>query len=120
MHARLLLHKQDALIELEQRLNDLDNNDTNAFSLNSRRSDDNTVRLALLDELEIKLKDYGKVTHIEGLPSDPMSRRLLATSLLSTSRTTFTRTTRYQERNPLAGGQQAFGSRRIDISQQLG
>ena len=63
LHARILLHKQDALTELEQRLTDLDTNDANQFFLNSRRSDRNTARISLLDEIDTKLKEYGKVAH---------------------------------------------------------
>lgn len=102
LHARVLLHKQDALVELEQKLNDLDLTDTNAFLLTSRRSDDNAARLALLDELDIKLKEYGKVINIVSRPSDPLHDRLNTTSLLSASRAISTRRTRYQECNPLA------------------
>ena len=61
LHARLLLHKQDVLIGLEQELNNLDDNDTNAFSLNSRRTDQNTARHNVLTELEPKLIEYGRL-----------------------------------------------------------
>ena len=47
-------------MELEQRLAELDNDDLNAFSLNSRRLDENGERQTLLAELEPKIKEYGK------------------------------------------------------------
>ena len=56
---RVLLHKQDIIGELEQRLNALDSEETNAFFLNSRREDQNAERLSLLAELESKLLEYG-------------------------------------------------------------
>lgn len=55
----MLLHKQDVVTELEQRLNAVDNEEANAFFLNSRRNDQNTERLSILAELESKLLDYG-------------------------------------------------------------
>ena len=70
LHARILLHKQDVLVELEQRLNNLDNDETNAFFLSSRRSDENAERLTLLDELEIKLKEYSECINGEYQDSD--------------------------------------------------
>lgn len=59
LHARVLLHKQDAISQLEQRLNGLDNEETNAFFLNSGRGDQNAARLALLAEIESTLLEYG-------------------------------------------------------------
>lgn len=56
---RVLLHKQDVISELEQRLNALDNEETNAFFLSSRRKDQNTGRLSVLADLESKLLEYG-------------------------------------------------------------
>lgn len=61
LHARILLHKQDAIVYLEQELNELDNNDTNAFFLNSRRADQNEARHNVLAKLEPKLIEYGKI-----------------------------------------------------------
>ena len=60
IHVRLLLHKQDDISMLEKKLDELDNNDTNAFFLNSRRADQNAERHAVLTELESKIKEYGK------------------------------------------------------------
>ncbi|KAL9063345.1 MAG: hypothetical protein Q9161_009519 [Pseudevernia consocians] len=96
---------QDVLIELEQQLTDLDNNEINAFFLNSRRSDENTARLALLSEIEVKLKEYGRVTDVDIQPADLGHLRYNAASLSSANRTTSTRTTRYRKRRPLAGRQ---------------
>ncbi len=61
LHSRIFLHKQDAIICLEQELNELDNNETNAFFLNSRRADQNTARHDVLARLEPKLTEYGKI-----------------------------------------------------------
>ena len=61
LHARLLLLKQDAIVELEQELNELDNNDSNAFFVKSRRGDQNSARHAVLAKLEPKLTEYGKI-----------------------------------------------------------
>lgn len=59
LHARVLLHKQDIICELEQRLNRLDNEEANSFFLNSRRNDQNAERRSLLADIESKLLDYG-------------------------------------------------------------
>ena len=59
LHARVLLHKQDVITELEQRLNSFDDEETNAFFLNSRREDKNAERLLILTNLESKLQEYG-------------------------------------------------------------
>lgn len=83
LHTRILLHKQDALTELEQRLTDLDTNDANQFFLHSRRSDRNAARLSLLDEIDVKLKDYGKVAHSRSEQFNPRHRRWYAASLSS-------------------------------------
>ncbi|KAI4204083.1 MAG: hypothetical protein LQ350_001476 [Teloschistes chrysophthalmus] len=59
LHARILLYKQDELVELEQKLNDIDAAEQTAFHLNSRRDDQNLARKALLTEIEARLHVYG-------------------------------------------------------------
>jgi len=59
LHARILLHKQDELIAMEQRLQDLDAEEKTPYNLNSRREDKNLARKALLAEVEAKLPAYG-------------------------------------------------------------
>ena len=66
LHARILLHKQDTIIGLEQELNTLDSTDNNAFALQSRSSDGNSARHAILAKLDGMLKEYGKI----GLPNN--------------------------------------------------
>jgi hypothetical protein len=62
LHARILLHKQDEIIELEQTLMQLDNGEDTAYYLSSRRHDLNTERRGILMKLETKLVEYGKIT----------------------------------------------------------
>ena len=59
LHVRVLLHKQDAIIELEHRLQRLDDSESNAFFLSSRRQDGNLDRQSLIAELESRLLEYG-------------------------------------------------------------
>ena len=84
MHARVLLQKQDELAEIEQRLNELDDNDVTAFFLNSRRLDGNDTRQALLDELAPKLKEYGKPSFFCTLSLTLTACRLHAANLSAT------------------------------------
>ncbi|KLP06711.1 uncharacterized protein LW94_13349 [Fusarium fujikuroi] len=61
LHARVLLHKQDELAELEQRLDQLDQKDSKVDSyrlLTNRHSSGDTERRALLSEIEGKLNDF--------------------------------------------------------------
>ena len=59
LHARVLLHKQDELIEMENKLNELDNEEKTFYYLSSRRDDLNFARKNLLTEIERKMADYG-------------------------------------------------------------
>lgn len=64
LHARLLLHKQDELTELEQRLDQLDHADSKVDSyrlLTNRHISGDTERRALLREIEIKLNEYNNL-----------------------------------------------------------
>ena len=65
LHTRTLLHKQDELQQLEQRLDQLDHRDslTSPFSLttNRRHHSSTPERQALLGEVEEKLRDYSNV-----------------------------------------------------------
>ena len=65
LHARILLHKQDSIIALEQELNYLDTTDNNAFSLQSRRSDGNSARHEILAKLDGMLKEYGNFSLLD-------------------------------------------------------
>ncbi|KAI1399457.1 hypothetical protein F4819DRAFT_415797 [Hypoxylon fuscum] len=61
LQARMLLHKQDELADLEQKLDELDRAESaaNPFHLTTnRRGDANPERQALLGVVEGKLKDY--------------------------------------------------------------
>jgi hypothetical protein len=60
LHARILLHNQDQLIELEQKLDQLDRDETTPYFLASRRDDMNIKRQKILAEIEQKLKEYSK------------------------------------------------------------
>jgi hypothetical protein len=63
LHTRVLLHKQDELAQLEQRLDELDEEDSqnNSYRLmtNRHRSGDQDRR-ALLGEIEQKLNEYSR------------------------------------------------------------
>ncbi|KAF2492985.1 hypothetical protein BU16DRAFT_620278 [Lophium mytilinum] len=63
LHARILLQKQDEIIELEERLDELDRNEATAHFHRSRRHDRNTIRQDILREAERKLEDYNKLLH---------------------------------------------------------
>ena len=58
LHARILLQKQDEIIELEQRLDEIDASEPMAHHLHSRRHDQNTARQGVLREAERKLDEY--------------------------------------------------------------
>ena len=59
LHARVLLQKQDHIVELESKLEEIDNNESNDFFLNTRRMDENQARQTVLTELEKQLPEYG-------------------------------------------------------------
>ncbi|KAJ4172017.1 hypothetical protein NW754_007615 [Fusarium falciforme] len=73
LHTRVLLHKQDDLIELEQKLDQLDlsQSQTNPYLLTTnRRREANKDRQELLGKIEEKLKEYDDLlaafyTHLE-------------------------------------------------------
>ncbi|PTD03316.1 hypothetical protein HYE67_011359 [Fusarium culmorum] len=61
LHTRVLLHKQDELTELEQRLDELDQADSKVapyLLITNRDVSGDTERRALLSEIEIKLNEY--------------------------------------------------------------
>ena len=60
LHARILLHKQDELCELEQRLEAIDKDEATLYLLSTRRQDTNIERRNILRELEEKLKEYSR------------------------------------------------------------
>lgn len=59
LRARILLYKQDELIELENRMNSLDFAEKTSFYLSSRKEDRNFARKKLLLEIDQKMTDYG-------------------------------------------------------------
>ncbi|KAI0439847.1 hypothetical protein F4803DRAFT_22247 [Xylaria telfairii] len=61
LHARLLLHKQDQLAEIENQLEQIDMGEPIEFFLASNRQDPSQERRALLDQAEKKLKEYNKL-----------------------------------------------------------
>ncbi|KAI0879576.1 hypothetical protein GGS24DRAFT_2992 [Hypoxylon argillaceum] len=58
LHARVLLHKQDQLAEIESRLDHVDQEEPTEFFLACNRQDPSHERRALLDEAEKKLREY--------------------------------------------------------------
>jgi len=61
LHARVLLAKQDTIIDLEQRLDTIDELEANAYYLSSKRTDGNSERLQLLVDIEKRLVEYGTI-----------------------------------------------------------
>jgi hypothetical protein len=59
LRARLLLYKQDELVELETKLINLDNEEPIPYNLCSRRSNPSAVQKNLISEIEVRLKEYG-------------------------------------------------------------
>ena len=59
LRARLLLHKQDELTELEEQLDRIDREETRVLFLGHRRKDMNVERKRLIQEMDIKLAEYG-------------------------------------------------------------
>ena len=59
LRARLLLLKQDRLTVLEQRLDQIDEQETSLLFLGTSRRDANADRWSLLSEIESHLADYG-------------------------------------------------------------
>ncbi|KAK0701330.1 hypothetical protein B0H67DRAFT_595851 [Lasiosphaeris hirsuta] len=60
LHVRNLLSLQDELVELEERLNLLDNIEVVQLNLSSRRQDANQDRADLLAEIRLKIEQYDK------------------------------------------------------------
>lgn len=60
IRARILLLKQDKLSMLEQRLEQIDQQETSPLFLGKSRCDKNTDRISLLAEIESTLVDYGE------------------------------------------------------------
>lgn len=61
LQARILLHKQDELIDLEQQLEQIDSEEQTEYYLSCRRQDLNTKRHSLIQEAEVKLNEYSTV-----------------------------------------------------------
>lgn len=61
LRARIILRKQNTLSVLEQRLENLDRQETTALFLASNRLDGNTERQTVLDDIEKALRDYGSL-----------------------------------------------------------
>jgi hypothetical protein len=60
VRARLLLHKQDSVSLLEDRLRAIDETEPRVLFLGSMRRDRNPERIQALKELDVALADYGK------------------------------------------------------------
>ncbi|KAF1998960.1 hypothetical protein P154DRAFT_546514 [Amniculicola lignicola CBS 123094] len=60
LHARVLLHKQDELVALEERLEHLDNNEQTAYLLQSSRNDRGGERRKVVEEIADRLLVYNK------------------------------------------------------------
>ena len=61
LRVRLLLSKQDELSLLEQRLDQVDQNETSPLFLGKSRSDRNPDRSSTLSAIDRKIVDYGVV-----------------------------------------------------------
>jgi hypothetical protein len=59
LRARLLLLKQDRLSQLEQRLEQVDQQEISLLFLGKSRCDINTDRISLLSKIDSCLADYG-------------------------------------------------------------
>lgn len=59
LRARVLLVKQERLSILEEKLDQVDKNETSLLYLGKSRSDANENRLSILKEIESSLADYG-------------------------------------------------------------
>lgn len=57
--ARLMLRKQDLVVQLENKLDHIDNAEQSELFLGSMRKDENEERKHILQELDEALKDYG-------------------------------------------------------------
>lgn len=60
LHARLLLHKQDELVAIESRLEQIDLAEQTEYFLACSRQDPSDERRDLFDKAEKKLADYSK------------------------------------------------------------
>ncbi len=63
LRARLLLLKQDKVTLLEQKLDEIDDQEGYPLFLGMSRSDKNTSRASVLSEIESCLADYGTCKH---------------------------------------------------------
>lgn len=67
LHSRVLLHRQDELAEMEKTLLAMDDEDVDLdeLALKSRRRDDERTeepsRSSLINKIDAKLKDYGRL-----------------------------------------------------------
>ena len=58
--ARLLLFKQQRVVALEKKLEELDQQEPRALNLGSIQADTNSARIEILKELDSALADYGR------------------------------------------------------------
>jgi hypothetical protein len=61
LRARSLLYKQDELVEMEARLNELDATERRQVYLSSRRRDSNDERKKLVQSIDKALIEYGMI-----------------------------------------------------------
>jgi hypothetical protein len=64
LHMRNVLYLQDTMAEIEDRLMQLDKEETCQTFLSSRRYDDNSERQELLRNLNAQLEAYGSLSHL--------------------------------------------------------
>jgi len=65
LRTRLLLLEQDRIVQLEQRLHDIDQKERKRLYLGSSRKDQNQERQAVLAEIRERLESYGECTCAE-------------------------------------------------------
>lgn len=61
LRARILLSKQDRLVELEKQLERIDRDEVKPLFLSSIRRDKNDERKKILKDIDIALAEYGMV-----------------------------------------------------------
>ncbi|KAK8126735.1 uncharacterized protein PG998_002494 [Apiospora kogelbergensis] len=69
--ARMLLYKQDIISQLEARLERVDRDETKPLFLGSRRRDANLDRQAVMNQLDIAMKEYVRTQQALNTKSAP-------------------------------------------------
>jgi hypothetical protein len=76
--ARVLLTKQDNIVQLEIELNQIDQDEKNELFLGNWRRDTNASRKSVLKKIDEALKDYGEFLLLSSLEARLDSQRLFA------------------------------------------